>query len=124
MSMTAGAHPSRHRDAPRTGGTSAVASKRVPQTPRRKSSKLKVPALADVRQGGSGTPLQLPLLFESAAPSDRGGKETPRSQIHPKQGQADALDQRMPTREVLRIIGVNRSTVFRWIRKGLFPQKH
>lgn len=30
----------------------------------------------------------------------------------------------MTTREVLRIVGVNRSTVFRWMRKGLFPQKH
>jgi predicted DNA-binding transcriptional regulator AlpA len=35
-----------------------------------------------------------------------------------------ALDQRMSTAEVLRVVGVNRSTLFRWIQKGRFPRKH
>ena len=125
MSMTAGARVSRHRDASRTGATSTAASKHSPQTRRQKSSKLKVPALADSRQGGSGTPLQLPLLFEPAPPPHCGdSSRTSRPQLNLNHGQNEALDQRMPTREVLRIVGVNRSTVFRWIRKGLFPQKH
>jgi predicted DNA-binding transcriptional regulator AlpA len=65
--------------------------------------------------------MQLPLLFgPTVAPESSGGP--PPTSREPKL--TEALDQRMPTREVLRIVGVNRSTVFRWIRKGLFPQKH
>jgi predicted DNA-binding transcriptional regulator AlpA len=121
--MTAGARVSLHRGASRSGGTGAATSKRLPTTRRQKSSKLKIPALADVRQGGSSVPLQLPLLFGPASPPERSNG-APRIRSEHKQGPAEVLDQRMPTREVLRIIGVNRSTVFRWIQKGLFPQKH
>jgi predicted DNA-binding transcriptional regulator AlpA len=124
MSMTAGAQVSQHRGASRSGSTGAPTSKRSPTTRRQKSSKLKVPALADVRQGGSGTPLQLPLLFGPASRPEGSANGASRTQAEHKQKQAEVLDQRMPTREVLRIVGVNRSTVFRWIRKGLFPQKH
>lgn len=35
-----------------------------------------------------------------------------------------SLDQRMSTAEVLRVVGVNRSTLFRWTQKGRFPHKH
>jgi predicted DNA-binding transcriptional regulator AlpA len=34
------------------------------------------------------------------------------------------MDARMSTSDVVRIVGVNRSTLFRWCKKGLFPQKH
>jgi predicted DNA-binding transcriptional regulator AlpA len=34
------------------------------------------------------------------------------------------MDARMSTSDVVRIIGVNRSTLFRWCKKGLFPPKH
>lgn len=34
------------------------------------------------------------------------------------------MDTRMSTSDVVRVVGVNRSTLFRWCRKGLFPQKH
>lgn len=121
--MSAGARVSRHRDARKSGGEGAAASKRS-QRVRRKSSKLKVPALADVRQGGSVAPLQLPLLFGPVCAPGNGAKGAPQLPTDHKPGTVETLDQRIPTREVLRIVGVNRSTVFRWIRKGLFPQKH
>jgi predicted DNA-binding transcriptional regulator AlpA len=35
-----------------------------------------------------------------------------------------SLDQRMSTTDVLRVVGVNRSTIFRWVKRGLFPQRH
>ena len=34
------------------------------------------------------------------------------------------MDARMSTSDVVRIVGVNRSTLFRWCKKGLFPPKH
>lgn len=34
------------------------------------------------------------------------------------------LDQRMTTTDVLRVVGVNRSTIFRWVKRGIFPQRH
>lgn len=30
----------------------------------------------------------------------------------------------MSTSDVVRVIGVNRSTLFRWCKRGLFPKKH
>jgi len=35
-----------------------------------------------------------------------------------------SLDQRMTTTDVLRVVGVNRSTIFRWVKKGTLPQRH
>jgi predicted DNA-binding transcriptional regulator AlpA len=35
-----------------------------------------------------------------------------------------SLDQRMNTTDVLRVVGVNRSTIFRWVKRGIFPQRH
>jgi predicted DNA-binding transcriptional regulator AlpA len=34
------------------------------------------------------------------------------------------MDARLSTSEVVRVVGVNRSTLFRWCKKGTFPQKH
>lgn len=35
-----------------------------------------------------------------------------------------SMDQRLSTRDVVLIVGVNRSTIFRWTKAGRFPQKH
>jgi predicted DNA-binding transcriptional regulator AlpA len=40
------------------------------------------------------------------------------------QGRLGQLDQRMSTNEVLRILGINRSTLYRWRKKRKFPPKH
>jgi predicted DNA-binding transcriptional regulator AlpA len=34
------------------------------------------------------------------------------------------MDARMSTSDVVRVVGVNRSTLFRWCKKGIFPSKH
>lgn len=42
----------------------------------------------------------------------------------PAVGRIAPMDQRMTTNDVLRVVGVNRSTIFRWTKAGRFPQKH
>jgi prophage regulatory protein len=37
---------------------------------------------------------------------------------------ADVLDQVLSTREIVRITGRHRVTIYRWIQAGLFPRKH
>src|SRR6202043_2423885 len=67
-------------------------------------------------------PRQLPLLLGPCGTSVR----TPRPTIPAarKPERLAPLDQRMSTAEVLRVVGVNRSTLFRWTKKGRFPGKH
>jgi prophage regulatory protein len=36
----------------------------------------------------------------------------------------DVLDQVLSTREIVRITGRHRVTIYRWIQAGLFPRKH
>ena len=66
-------------------------------------------------------PQQLLLLLQAPRP-----KPKPRRAVNGKSDRPRilALDQRMSTAEVLRVVGVNRSTLFRWIQKGRFPRKH
>ena len=66
-------------------------------------------------------PQQLSLLLQGPRP-----KPKPRRAVNGKSDRPRilALDQRMSTAEVLRVVGVNRSTLFRWIRKSRFPRKH
>ncbi len=119
IAMRAGGRVSRIHGASRSGSPGSL---RPSQTPQQKSSKLTRGIRArGPRQTGSGTPLQLPLLFGPPIQLRREVETEPAPRAH---AAAETLDQCMSTREVLRIVGVNRSTVFRWIRKGLFPQKH
>lgn len=68
------------------------------------------------------TPLQLPLTL--VVPTTPLSKPRPPSLPTSAPDRLSGLDQRMTTHDVLRILGVNRSTLFRWTRKGLFPAKH
>ncbi len=71
---------------------------------------------------GAAPPRQLPLLF-----GPRGSLVRPRRSSTPavqKSERLPSLDQRMSTAEVLRVVGVNRSTLFRWTKRGRFPGKH
>ncbi|TLY99866.1 MAG: helix-turn-helix domain-containing protein [Gammaproteobacteria bacterium] len=70
---------------------------------------------------GAAPPRQLPLLFDP-----RGSLVRPRRSSTPvqKSERLPSLDQRMSTAEVLRVVGVNRSTLFRWTKRGRFPGKH
>ena len=89
----------------------------------RSSRRLCAPALALRRTGipiGDECPRQLSLLLQAPRP-----KPKPRRAVTGKSDRPRilALDQRMSTAEVLRVVGVNRSTLFRWIQKGRFSRK-
>jgi len=60
--------------------------------------------------------MQLPLLFFSTAANRADSARSDGERL-------PSLD-RMSTREVLRIINVNRSTLYRWVKKKRFPRKH
>jgi predicted DNA-binding transcriptional regulator AlpA len=60
--------------------------------------------------------MQLPLLFFSTVTDQADAARS-------ADGRLPSLD-RMSTREVLRITNVNRSTLYRWVKKKRFPRKH
>lgn len=76
---------------------------------------------------GTGTvkdrapPQQLALLL--VPPRSSASLQRPISQSPPPE-RLSPLDQRLSTAEVLRVVGVNRSTLFRWRKRGRFPDKH
>lgn len=54
-------------------------------------------------------------------------RETPSIEAPRRPPQMDrfaGMDARLSTNEVVRVVGVNRSTLFRWCKKGVFPPKH
>jgi len=68
--------------------------------------------------------VQLPLLL--IIPMERTCEnEGPQA---PKRSSASdrfaGMDTRMSTTDVVRVVGVNRSTLFRWCKRGTFRQKH
>jgi predicted DNA-binding transcriptional regulator AlpA len=81
--------------------------------------------------GEAEVPTQLPLLFFASPPV-----VAPSSPVHVNGDEHRLVGddatarprllmlERLSTREVLRVIGVNRSTLFRWTKKGRFPRKH
>ena len=73
-----------------------------------------------------GAPKQLPLVFAVPVAPVRMIEAVGETTVTtPKELDRVAdLDQRISTRDVLRVVGVNRSTIFRWTRKGMFPAKH
>jgi predicted DNA-binding transcriptional regulator AlpA len=73
------------------------------------------------RLTGDECPQQLSLLLQAPRPKPRPRRAVTGKSDRPR---ILALDQRMSTAEVLRVVGVNRSTLFRWIQKGRFPRKH
>jgi predicted DNA-binding transcriptional regulator AlpA len=73
---------------------------------------------------GGDRPLQLPLVL--VVPPVSSPKIAPAAS--PKRlpiiDRFVGMDARMSTSDVVRVVGVNRSTLFRWCKKGLFPPKH
>lgn len=76
--------------------------------------------------GKAAEPVQLSLHFSPPKPNRA-------SAAKPSNGKARnalpdvrlaAMDQRLSTRDVVLVVGVNRSTIFRWTKSGRFPQKH
>lgn len=73
----------------------------------------------------AGHPQQLSLTLVPPEPSSSRSEplRKPRSVAIVAERFAN-LDQRMTTTDVLRVVGVNRSTIFRWVKRGIFPQRH
>lgn len=69
-------------------------------------------------------PIQLPLML--VVPPASGPKILPAQppKRPPTVDRFAGMDARMSTSDVVRVVGVNRSTLFRWCKKGLFPPKH
>ena len=63
--------------------------------------------------------LQLALIIPSSGAARRGFRERMHSV-----DRLPPLDQRMSTAEVLRVVGIHRTTLFRWTNDGRFPRKH
>ena len=84
------------------------------------------PSVPDLRRQlhqctNSSEPEQLSLLLQEP----RRSRSPPRhSIVEPNNERLMPLDQRMSTSEVLRVLGVNRSTLFRWTKSGRFPRRH
>ena len=67
--------------------------------------------------------LSLTLVPPEPSPSRSEPLRKPRSVAIVAERFAN-LDQRMTTTDVLRVVGVNRSTIFRWVKRGIFPPRH
>jgi predicted DNA-binding transcriptional regulator AlpA len=128
--MSTTPRPSRVENAPKEAcivsgnsmqsSASLVIAAKIARVPKRSSAH-------SSKENGSAHPQQLALVFEAPTSSP------PRSQSMQKPRPPTAaaaverfasLDQRMTTTDVLRVVGVNRSTIFRWVKKGTFPQRH
>ena len=73
----------------------------------------------------AGRPQQLSFTLVSPEPSPSRSEPLRKSRSVAVVAERFAnLDQRMTTTDVLRVVGVNRSTIFRWVKRGIFPQRH
>lgn len=72
--------------------------------------------------------MQLSLHFSAPTPIARIADREPANGVSVPGRLSDirvaSMDQRLSTREVVLIVGVNRSTIFRWVKAGRFPAKH
>lgn len=73
------------------------------------------------RQPGTVAPVQLSLALSKPHPAH---PERAVTRVLPIADRVALPDLRMTTAEVLRVVGVHRTTLFRWMRKGAFPPRH
>lgn len=78
--------------------------------------------------GRAAAPVQLSLPFyatpgASARPAVNGAEHSTHIASSKPLARLPALD-RLTVREVLKIVPINRSTLFRWVRSGRFPRRH
>jgi Predicted transcriptional regulator len=71
--------------------------------------------------------LQLPLPFFTALKTDRkantnGSEHLPDVALR-SIARLPKLE-RLTTREILKVVPINRSTLFRWVKSGRFPKRH
>lgn len=102
-----------------------VAVPRPPEMPR--NLRRERPNMTVSRRQNATTgdcPVQLPLVL--VVPRVSSPRIPPAESLKrpPIADRLAGMDARMSTSDVVRIVGVNRSTLFRWCKKGLFPPKH
>lgn len=68
--------------------------------------------------------MQLPLMLVIPPMRSREAPAAEIPKLAPVVDRLAGMDARMSTSDVVRLVGVNRSTLFRWCRKGTFPPKH
>lgn len=73
--------------------------------------------------GGDG-PVQLSLMLVVPPMGTRTAPALPEPKRLGAMDRFAGMDARMSTSDVVRVVGVNRSTLFRWCKKGTFPTKH
>lgn len=98
---------------------SLVIAAKIARAPKRSSGR-------SSKENGGAQPQQLSLMFEPPTSSSPRSQpiQKPRTPTAVAVERFASLDQRMTTTDVLRVVGVNRSTIFRWVKKGTFPQRH
>ena len=73
--------------------------------------------------------MQLSLPFfattlpTSSSQVANGATRSPEAQLAKASGRLPAFD-RLTVREVLKVVPINRSTLFRWVNSGRFPKRH
>jgi predicted DNA-binding transcriptional regulator AlpA len=65
---------------------------------------------------------QLSLSFDATSPPQL--PQHPAREPVEQVDRLEGLDQMMKTAEVVRLLRRHRTTIFRWIKKGLFPSRH
>ena len=65
---------------------------------------------------------QLSLSFDVTSPPS--SPQEPARVAVEQIDRLEGLDQMMKTAEVVRLLRRHRTTIFRWIKKGLFPSRH
>jgi predicted DNA-binding transcriptional regulator AlpA len=70
------------------------------------------------------TGVQLPLPIPASDSSPRAGRRrTKRIAPAKRPGLRSEIDQVLSTRDIVRITGRHRCTIYRWVRDGTFPAK-
>ncbi len=124
-SMATTARASRSAAAATGKGTHSGDRNRASALVETASAKLTRQISAERRQlGGAARPVQLPLLFGAPVQASRQGQTSQSPPTHTTPERLAHIDQRMTTTDVLRVVGVNRSTIFRWVKQEKFPQRH
>lgn len=111
--------------APNGSGTHPNSSTQSASSVAARTTRLAKRSSGSPRQSGENAhPLQLSLIFDAPLAEALRSPPTQGVPTNTALQRFAHLDQRMTTTDVLRVVGVNRSTIFRWVKRGIFPQRH
>ena len=93
-------------------------------SPRPRSSERRGSRPAGSKRPAGVHPVQLSLTLVVPPVREPEARTVEAPKCAPVMDRFAGMDLRLSTSEVVRVVGVNRSTLFRWCKKGVFPQKH